>query len=313
MQHVRHNLVFSLLRSVVDRCHRACASGAAPLKALEETAELMDAALRVLVTHWALRADAPAAPPQGVQPPYLKAPPLPSLHGAMNRGSVSASGVSADGAASPGGADSSWYCVDGEVAAVMTRAALFLAVKDVVAQHAGAAAVSADVSDADARLSAMIVKALRWVAAGRTTSGAALRTDPSSSSAEDRELLLRERSITALARRVLWTNTVSPIVFATPELGKWSTVGGLGVMVDELSVGLAELGADVVCISPYYNVDRKVRRRRRSSRRLARPTASPSRCLSAGQPRLPGARRHRIRGAQRRGVGQRRAHRHGCA
>jgi starch synthase len=43
----------------------------------------------------------------------------------------------------------------------------------------------------------------------------------------------------------------------TPELGKWSTVGGLGVMVDELSVGLAELGGNVVCISPYYNVNRK--------------------------------------------------------
>jgi hypothetical protein len=31
-------------------------------------------------------------------------------------------------------------------------------------------------------------------------------------------------------------------VFCAPELGRWSTVGGLGVMVDELSVGLVELG-----------------------------------------------------------------------
>ena len=32
------------------------------------------------------------------------------------------------------------------------------------------------------------------------------------------------------------------IVFATPELGRWSTVGGLGGMVDELSIGLSDLG-----------------------------------------------------------------------
>jgi len=35
---------------------------------------------------------------------------------------------------------------------------------------------------------------------------------------------------------------LGPIIFVTPELGKWSTVGGLGVMVDELSFGLAALG-----------------------------------------------------------------------
>lgn len=38
------------------------------------------------------------------------------------------------------------------------------------------------------------------------------------------------------------SNKLGPIIFCTPELGKWSTVGGLGVMVDELSVGLADLG-----------------------------------------------------------------------
>lgn len=43
----------------------------------------------------------------------------------------------------------------------------------------------------------------------------------------------------------------------TPELGKWSTVGGLGVMVDELTIGLAALGVDVHVISPFYNVNRK--------------------------------------------------------
>jgi len=47
------------------------------------------------------------------------------------------------------------------------------------------------------------------------------------------------------------------IVFATPELGRWSTVGGLGVMVDELSIGLVDLGQEVTVISPYYYRNRK--------------------------------------------------------
>jgi starch synthase len=50
---------------------------------------------------------------------------------------------------------------------------------------------------------------------------------------------------------------LGPIVFCTPELGRWSTVGGLGVMVDELAIGLADLGQDVTVISPYYERNRK--------------------------------------------------------
>jgi len=53
------------------------------------------------------------------------------------------------------------------------------------------------------------------------------------------------------------SNQLGPIFFFTPELGKWSTVGGLGVMVDELSIGIAELGQDVYVISPYYERNRK--------------------------------------------------------
>jgi len=37
-------------------------------------------------------------------------------------------------------------------------------------------------------------------------------------------------------------NTLGPIAFVTPEIGSWSSVGGLGVMVDELSKELARLG-----------------------------------------------------------------------
>eukprot|EP00184_Porphyridium_aerugineum_P003738 CAMPEP_0184697254 /NCGR_PEP_ID=MMETSP0313-20130426/4271_1 /TAXON_ID=2792 /ORGANISM="Porphyridium aerugineum, Strain SAG 1380-2" /LENGTH=1633 /DNA_ID=CAMNT_0027156019 /DNA_START=162 /DNA_END=5063 /DNA_ORIENTATION=+ len=50
---------------------------------------------------------------------------------------------------------------------------------------------------------------------------------------------------------------MGPIVFAAPEYGRFSTAGGLGVMVDELSKDLAELGLDVYVISPYYTVNRK--------------------------------------------------------
>jgi len=54
------------------------------------------------------------------------------------------------------------------------------------------------------------------------------------------------------ARLLHETNILGPIVFCTPEIGRWSTVGGLGVMVDELTLELAKLGHTVVVISPYY-------------------------------------------------------------
>lgn len=44
------------------------------------------------------------------------------------------------------------------------------------------------------------------------------------------------------AKSIIENNKLGPIVFATPEIGRWSTVGGLGVMVDELSYGLTLLG-----------------------------------------------------------------------
>jgi hypothetical protein len=59
------------------------------------------------------------------------------------------------------------------------------------------------------------------------------------------------------AKSVTDSNKLGPIVFCTPELGRWSTVGGLGVMVDELAYGLALLGQDVWVISPYYERNRK--------------------------------------------------------
>lgn len=59
------------------------------------------------------------------------------------------------------------------------------------------------------------------------------------------------------ADQVVKTNRMGPIVFTCPELGRFSTVGGLGVMVDELSQGLALLGEEIWVISPYYEKNKK--------------------------------------------------------
>lgn len=60
----------------------------------------------------------------------------------------------------------------------------------------------------------------------------------------------------SLARQVVQHNALGPIVFLTPEIAPWSTIGGIGVMVDELTQDLAKLGLDVKVISPYYNYNR---------------------------------------------------------
>lgn len=87
-----------------------------------------------------------------------------------------------------------------------------------------------------------------------------LRTDP----AKIATLVALCNSVASLSikpaiecKRLLASNSLGPIVFCSPELGRWSTVGGLGVMVDELSVGLANLGQDVTVISPYYDRNRR--------------------------------------------------------
>lgn len=53
------------------------------------------------------------------------------------------------------------------------------------------------------------------------------------------------------------SSKIGPLVFLSAELGRFSTAGGLGVMVDELSQGLAKLGLEVYVVSPYYAVNRK--------------------------------------------------------
>ena len=56
---------------------------------------------------------------------------------------------------------------------------------------------------------------------------------------------------------IIQANVLGPIVFVTPELGRWSTIGGLGVMVDELSQGLYSIGQEAIMITPYYERNRK--------------------------------------------------------
>ena len=58
-------------------------------------------------------------------------------------------------------------------------------------------------------------------------------------------------------QQILQCNRLGPLVFVTPEIGRFSKVGGIAVMVDELTQALQALGCEVILISPYYNYDRK--------------------------------------------------------
>ncbi len=59
------------------------------------------------------------------------------------------------------------------------------------------------------------------------------------------------------SEKMVKKNVLGPICFVTPELGRWSIFGGLGVMVDKLSQGLQEIGQDIIMISPYYDRNKK--------------------------------------------------------
>ena len=52
------------------------------------------------------------------------------------------------------------------------------------------------------------------------------------------------------------SNQFGTLCFVTPEIGVWTTVGGLGVMIDELTECLSNLGQDIIIISPYYHVNK---------------------------------------------------------
>lgn len=72
-----------------------------------------------------------------------------------------------------------------------------------------------------------------------------------STCARDPELMLLARHV------VSRTTKLGPLMFLTAELGRFSTAGGLGVMVDELTKGLSSLGLEVYVICPYYTKNRK--------------------------------------------------------
>ena len=43
-----------------------------------------------------------------------------------------------------------------------------------------------------------------------------------------------------------------PLCFVTAECGCFSTVGGVGVLIDDLTKGLSKIGENVIVITPYY-------------------------------------------------------------
>lgn len=57
--------------------------------------------------------------------------------------------------------------------------------------------------------------------------------------------------------QILEKNILGPIVFVTPEIGRFSKIGGIAVMVDELTQALVTLGCEVIVVSPYYNFNSK--------------------------------------------------------
>ncbi|KAL4507061.1 hypothetical protein ABPG72_001854 [Tetrahymena utriculariae] len=54
-------------------------------------------------------------------------------------------------------------------------------------------------------------------------------------------------------QEVVQSNKLGPICFVTPEYAKWTKTGGLGVMTDELTRGLVDLGEDVYVVTPIYD------------------------------------------------------------
>ena len=63
--------------------------------------------------------------------------------------------------------------------------------------------------------------------------------------------------IAKFGQTILRENDLGPILFVASELGPFSKVGGLSTMVWELCKELVQLGLDIHCVSPYYNVSPK--------------------------------------------------------
>lgn len=89
---------------------------------------------------------------------------------------------------------------------------------------------------------------------------------------DEKEVMVREKNaikilkmaarsrtpyISKLGQQVLEDNDLGEILFVAPELGPFSKVGGLSTMVWDLAKELVQLGLDIHCVSPYYNVSPK--------------------------------------------------------
>ena len=47
------------------------------------------------------------------------------------------------------------------------------------------------------------------------------------------------------------------MVFCSPEFGRWTKIGGLSVMLDELTQSLAVIGEEIVVFTPFYERNTK--------------------------------------------------------
>lgn len=243
---LRHNAIFALLAETARRLARLeGALGPAPApraraEAVRAGAREMGAVLRVMALHLGVvegaggGAGAFSTVAAGGGTPALGATPLPPL------ASLRPAAADAEAAAPPPPAADAWYAVNPEVAAVLLRAALFLA-------------LAAGAPGADKPLGAFAMAALGEFLRSHNAEGAAGAGVGAAAAAV-------EGGAVALGKRLAERSALGPVVLLTPELKSFFTTGGLGTMVEELAEGLAELGQQVVVIAPYYNKHEKKNR-----------------------------------------------------
>jgi hypothetical protein len=243
----KHNTVFSLLGTSVARISDFSKTSGRKLKDVSHFgACVLRSALRVLITHWGLRTDATKGvrapcPPVGSSAAMSMAPDGEPVTVDRLIDLLSRSGLVSD-VLPPleGVSDREGGAVDPVAAAAITRSSIWHACE--VFDRGVDAFEESLVWDGG--ISAVVQASLARVARGQ---------------ASDASLADLDSAVTAFAAHVLSGSSLGGIVFASPELGKWSTVGGLGVMVDELTIGVSRLGVPVTVVSPFYNVDKKGR------------------------------------------------------
>lgn len=66
------------------------------------------------------------------------------------------------------------------------------------------------------------------------------------------DFIIQEPDVIQSIEAIFKMNILGPVVFVTCKLAPWFKIGGLAIMVDELTRGLAKLNQDIVVIVPYY-------------------------------------------------------------